>query len=93
MSCMHFKIIYHKKIQNKIDVSKSFIMKAVDLFELDQLTTIATQISALQNQVNNQFSFLNLGYQQSPMNMAQQTQTWCEVCGNNDHSAYACATN
>lgn len=75
------------------DVSGSTTKKAASLLEVDQLTAITAHIASLQNQMNTQFSNLNLGPQQSPMNLVQQTQTWCEVCGNGDHSADACSAN
>ncbi|XP_049382857.1 uncharacterized protein LOC125847236 [Solanum stenotomum] len=39
------------------------------------------------------FNNISLGQQQAQVNMVQQPQAWCEVCGGGDHSAEVCGAN
>lgn len=40
-----------------------------------------------------QFSKLNVNQPQTQVNTAQQTQSWCKICGSNGHSADICRSN
>ncbi|KAK4716104.1 hypothetical protein R3W88_014442 [Solanum pinnatisectum] len=54
---------------------------------MDVVTALTAQISAMQNMMTTYFSNMSLGQQQAQVNMVQQPQAWCEVCGGGDHSA------
>jgi len=73
--------------------AKPVIQKTAGMLEVDVVTTLTTQIDAMQNMMNTHFSNLSLGQQPAQVNVVQQPPTWCEICGGGDHSAEVCGAN
>ncbi|KAK4737094.1 hypothetical protein R3W88_000791 [Solanum pinnatisectum] len=73
--------------------AKPIVQKTAGVLEMDAVTALTAQISAMQNIMTTHFSNMSLGHQQAQLNMVQQPQTWCEVCGGGDHTAKVCGAN
>ncbi|KAK4708672.1 hypothetical protein R3W88_029597 [Solanum pinnatisectum] len=67
--------------------AKLVVQKTAGVSEVDAVTTLIAQISAMQNMMTTQFNNMSLGQQQAQVNMVQKPPTWCEVCGGRDHNA------
>uniref|UniRef100_M1E1B9 Integrase core domain containing protein n=1 Tax=Solanum tuberosum TaxID=4113 RepID=M1E1B9_SOLTU len=67
--------------------AKPVIQKTAGMLEVDVVTTLTTQIDAMQNMMNTHFSNLSLGQQPAQVNVVQQPPTWYEIYGGGDHSA------
>ncbi|XP_015169787.1 uncharacterized protein [Solanum tuberosum] len=67
--------------------AKPVVQKSAGVLEMDAVTTLTAQISAMHNIMTTLFSNMSLGHQQAQVNMVQQPPTWCDVCGGGDHTA------
>ncbi|KAK4724659.1 hypothetical protein R3W88_027438 [Solanum pinnatisectum] len=68
-------------------------LKTTGMLEVDVVTALTAQIAAMQNMINTHFSNLALGQQPIQVNVFQQPPSWCEICGDGDHSAEVCSAN
>lgn len=72
---------------------KPVVQKSVGVLEIDDVIALTSQISAMQNMINNHFSNIALGQQTSQVNAVHKTPTWCEICGGSDHIADTCGAS
>ena len=74
-------------------VLKSVVQKTAGVLEIDVVTALTAQISAMHNMMNTHFSKMALGQQTSQVNVVQQLTTWCDICGGSDHIGDTCGAN
>lgn len=74
-------------------MSRTILKNPVGIIEMANVTILATQLSALQNQMMIKFCKLDVNQPQSQVNLVQQTLSRCEIYGINGHFANSYRTN
>lgn len=76
--------------QQYSDIYKGAVEKTTGMIDVDSVTTLVAQFSALQNNMMAQFSNFDVNQSQAQVNAIQQTQPLCEIFGNSGHSKDLC---
>ena len=72
---------------------KLLVHKTARMFEVDVVTALTAQISAMQNMTNKHFSNMTLGQQSTQVNAVQQPPSKCEIFGESYQNAEECGAN
>lgn len=73
------------------DISRTTTQKFAWILDVDKATTLNAKIDAMQHSMPLQFKKLALI--KAPVNVVQQKEKWCGVCGSETHDTDQCEAN
>lgn len=69
------------------------LKKDTEIIEVDSITSLAANLSAIQNQMITQFHKLGVQQTQGQVNVVQKTPSWYDISGNNGHFVDMCGSS